>query len=733
MFQIEDTAAERGKADQPPSHALDYSAPIADLQGNKKRIPYCQMWGSTGTTANEQTSEDRLYERLWSLAYRSLNSRNFPIPSCALLSYPRVYTCVLLKGLTMRTIRQMNEKNDMWEIMHLGGALLPLGTTKMLCGLQRVANVGDQTIRNRLRGAGAYRPIAIEDHCSLAPTSKCRVSTHWVSAVTVEGDDWANVLQEVSPTMLSRPVAKVSSYNESWRNILDVELQQEFRKVEITDTRGRRLFWQGEAGATSSERVACLCLPGSRRQWDGQPVGRVDDAQKKLVTFAARRGACPDSLTRTTFATRSGESDTPTPQNARRYRGENTGDLGGPLTARGGGNGTSPRIPTCGNPVTRLGIEPGSPWWEASVLTGRPPRANTGSIPSRTTPGFSHIAGRWVFSGISRFQSHFISALLHTTPGMEDGAERHGILCGDFVHPRRALTKARVYLPVLVACHQAIVSTNVLPNRLHTNTGTPETLLFPSAEVEEISAESLIVAPYRRQDCTPVKCFARRGDERVDAHVSVAPSAPTLLGLRTWETILPKKKLLRNPGHILRAHASRGTGLWKAKELPAGLLVLRPVDNITSCGVGNLSEGGTSRQVTLVKVQRPMKSRAVLVCFKALESILSSKDNASFARLQSSPWSVVRNHIRSRLESFWEVVENLNLTGSRICVLPTASRVLRADEGKTRRVRGSAGIQARGGNGHPSRKSPKPVVSSGTIPTCVNRGSDPAGNRTRHA
>ncbi|KAJ8869261.1 hypothetical protein PR048_030833 [Dryococelus australis] len=30
-------------------------------------------------------------------------------------------------------------------------------------------------------------------------------------------------------------------------------------------------------------------------------------------------------------------------------------------------------IPTCENPVTRPGIEPGSPWWEASVLTAQPP------------------------------------------------------------------------------------------------------------------------------------------------------------------------------------------------------------------------------------------------------------------------------------------------------------------------------------------------------------------------
>ncbi|KAJ8872550.1 hypothetical protein PR048_026156 [Dryococelus australis] len=37
--------------------ALDESTPIADLQRNKKRIPYCQMWGNIGATANEQTSD----------------------------------------------------------------------------------------------------------------------------------------------------------------------------------------------------------------------------------------------------------------------------------------------------------------------------------------------------------------------------------------------------------------------------------------------------------------------------------------------------------------------------------------------------------------------------------------------------------------------------------------------------------------------------------------------------
>ncbi|KAJ8896107.1 hypothetical protein PR048_001449 [Dryococelus australis] len=45
------------------------------------------------------------------------------------------------------------------------------------------------------------------------------------------------------------------------------------------------------------------------------------------------------------------------------------------------------------------------------------------------------------------------------------------------------------------------------------------------------------------RSCTSVQCFARRGDERVDAYVSVAPTAPTLLCLR-------RAKFLQPGGHL---------------------------------------------------------------------------------------------------------------------------------------------------------------------------------------
>ncbi|KAJ8868999.1 hypothetical protein PR048_030545 [Dryococelus australis] len=55
-----------------------------------------------------------------------------------------------------------------------------------------------------------------------------------------------------------------------------------------------------------------------------------------------------------------------------RYGG--AGETGDPREPNRRPTASSDTIPTCGNPVTRPGIEPGSPWWEASRLIAQPPR-----------------------------------------------------------------------------------------------------------------------------------------------------------------------------------------------------------------------------------------------------------------------------------------------------------------------------------------------------------------------
>ncbi|KAJ8869156.1 hypothetical protein PR048_030724 [Dryococelus australis] len=83
------------------------------------------------------------------------------------------------------------------------------------------------------------------------------------------------------------------------------------------------------------------------------------------------------------------------------------------------------------------------------------------------------------------------------------------------------LAPPRRFAPVSGWCEGASLSMDCLSGR--------------RAIARTVSHESVT----RVQVCTPVQCFARRGDERVDAHVSVAPNAPTLLGLRRAKFVQP--------------------------------------------------------------------------------------------------------------------------------------------------------------------------------------------------
>ncbi|KAJ8898074.1 hypothetical protein PR048_003434 [Dryococelus australis] len=51
--------------------------------------------------------------------------------------------------------------------------------------------------------------------------------------------------------------------------------------------------------------------------------------------------------------------------------------------------------PTCENPVTRPEFEPGSPWWDVSGLTARPPRlqGNPGATPAGDPTRFAIVGG----------------------------------------------------------------------------------------------------------------------------------------------------------------------------------------------------------------------------------------------------------------------------------------------------------------------------------------------------
>ncbi|KAJ8894649.1 hypothetical protein PR048_007313 [Dryococelus australis] len=93
----------------------------------------------------------------------------------------------------------------------------------------------------------------------------------------------------------------------------------------------------------------------------------------------------------------------------------------------------------------------------------------------------------------------------------------------------------------------------------------------------------LIEERYRRQDCTPVQCFARRGDETVDAYVSVAPNVPTLLGAR-------RAKFVQPDGHLNSADV-RSMELMECSKLH------KPLDRYRTAGDDIRMKAVSSRNV----------------------------------------------------------------------------------------------------------------------------------------
>ncbi|KAJ8893988.1 hypothetical protein PR048_006594 [Dryococelus australis] len=97
-------------------HALDDSTPITDLQSNTKRIPHCQMWGTTGASANEQTSEVRLCKGLWIIVKQS-TGQNGPADGVSSATVVTALGLPKLKvqrynGNTARLARRSDEAPD---------------------------------------------------------------------------------------------------------------------------------------------------------------------------------------------------------------------------------------------------------------------------------------------------------------------------------------------------------------------------------------------------------------------------------------------------------------------------------------------------------------------------------------------------------------------------------------------------------------------------------------------
>ncbi|KAJ8874299.1 hypothetical protein PR048_025145 [Dryococelus australis] len=102
---------------------------------------------------------------------------------------------------------------------------------------------------------------------------------------------------------------------------------------------------------------------------------------------------------------------------------------------------TSGTIPTCENPVTRPGIEPSSPWWEASVLITQPPRpVKASDDPPNKKPSTEvlvHALPLRVL--VARL---FLALAATNSPGSETKTAR-GQSANDYAHAKRTISPLR--------------------------------------------------------------------------------------------------------------------------------------------------------------------------------------------------------------------------------------------------------------------------------------------------
>ncbi|KAJ8893766.1 hypothetical protein PR048_006366 [Dryococelus australis] len=140
-------------------------------------------------------------------------------------------------------------------------------------------------------------------------------------------------------------------------------------------------------------------------------------------------------------------------------------------------------------------------------------------------------------SDIVRHDSYMRKSRGATPPGIEPGSPRPNGGRNVWRHFHLSIDEEVELLCFEINPRYSAVNRHVESFSLALFPGTSASITGDSLGIgcSRIFAESIIEARYRRQDCTPVQCFARRGDERVVAHVSVAPSAPTLLGLTKYE------------------------------------------------------------------------------------------------------------------------------------------------------------------------------------------------------
>ncbi|KAJ8888240.1 hypothetical protein PR048_007727 [Dryococelus australis] len=305
--------------------------------------------------------------------------------------------------------------------------------------------------------------------------------------------------------------------------------------------------------------------------------------------------------------------------------------------ARGGGGGrgipekthrpaaSSGTIPTCENLlVTRPGIEPGTPWWEASWLTARPPRPlvphawgdRGGAVtPARSHrcqsfPGYTGGGGGKATRQRARLPGEGEDGGGHPLPPPKTGPRITGarggckLQRGPSFHVReRSLPRDISHLHSATCRRRGISNVSAIAS--HTSACVKAHVTNPKGD---------LICTVQRYDGNTAR-LARRSDETLGVRVSVARIAPSLL--KPWT---------RSEGSIRAAAESNG---WGKRDIPEK--TLRPAASsgtITTCGNPGVEPGSPGREATFTsreddaEIQRKLMNENIWqTCSESLVSV----------------------------------------------------------------------------------------------------------------
>ncbi|KAJ8895336.1 hypothetical protein PR048_000662 [Dryococelus australis] len=352
-------------------------------------------WPLSGAAANEQTSEARVYTGLWSLPYRSLKSRNFPIPTLVIIN---VY---LLSSATVAIIftRPVNETNSKY-VADQAAFILTTYSTGSRFRVHLLKNCAAHDIS--LVRAGRGRPDWL-----------LRVAKEFLLAGLPAGKQVARAMNGVQRcAMLGCGIAIFLSCAVEVDGHARVPFKSSAKWLDGIP-RYKSTFWE-------ELRLVVWRIAGLQND-----VGRLQEGYK----FAQLQFSnCRISLepAHSLAARRCGNTGNSPELGLSGTRGEGVAEKGVPRRerrqrerVREGGRMDGICMPSESGAWVVHAALPG----DRSLLakTARPPTSRTWFHPGKATPGFSEVeivpddAAGWRYSsGISRFPRPCVPILLHS-------------------------------------------------------------------------------------------------------------------------------------------------------------------------------------------------------------------------------------------------------------------------------------------------------------------------------